>query len=111
MPPRGRSNPARTEHHARALRLSRYDQVAGLLLSSLLVLGVATLVLFLIWLSTRVTWRTEAVPVTVLEDVGGGGSGQVLGSEQQFEEPSPTEVRQPTAEVSVAQSLDSIATV
>ena len=111
MPPRSRSNPTRTEQHARALRLSRYDQVAGLLLSSLLVLGVATLVLFLIWLSTRVTWKTQAVPVTVLEDVGGGGSGTVLGSEQQFEEPSPTEVRQPTAEVSVAQSLDSIATV
>ncbi len=111
MPKGGHSNQARTEHQASTLRLSRYDQVAGLLLSSLLVLGVATLLLFLIWLSSRVTWKTEAIPVTVLEDVGGGGSGQVLGSEQQFEEPSPMEVRQPTAEVSVEQSLDSIATV
>jgi hypothetical protein len=83
-----------------------------MLLSSLLVLGVATLVLFLIWLSSRVTWKsTQAVPVTVLEDVGGGGSGTVLGSEQQFEEPSPAEVQQPTTDVSVVQSLDSIATV
>ncbi len=72
---------------------------------------VVTLVMFLVWLSSRVTWVTPAVPVTVLEDVGGGGSGQVLGSEQQFEEPSPSEVREPTSGVSVEQSLESIATV
>jgi hypothetical protein len=97
--------------HAGTLRVSRYDQVASGLVASLLVLGVVTLVMFLIWLSSRITWETPAVPVTVLEDVGGGGSGTVLGSEQQFEEPSPSEVREPAVGVSVEQSLESIATV
>lgn len=94
------------------LRVSRYDQVAGMLLSSLLVLGVVTLLMFLIWISGRLFWVTPAVPVMVLEDVGGGGSGQVLGSEQQFEEPAPQEVQQqPVAEISVEQTLQSVSTV
>jgi len=107
----GLTNSRRAIKQPGSLRLSRYDQVAGLLLATLLVLGVVTLLMFMIWLSSRLFWVAPAVPVTVLEDVGGGGSGQVLGSEQQFEEPTPQEVRQPTAEVSVQQTLESIATV
>jgi hypothetical protein len=99
-------------HHVGSLRVSRYDQVAGILLASLLVLGSITLLMFFVWLSSRLVWEAKAVPVTVLEDVGGGGSGTVLGSEQQFEEPSPTEVRQTAAEqVSVEQTLNAISTV
>src|SRR5947208_16390581 len=95
-----------------ALRVSRYDRVAGILLSTLLVFGSITLLMFFVWLSSRLVWEAKAVPVTVLEDVGGGGSGTVLGSEQQFEEPSPTEVQQTAAEqVSVEQTLNSISTV
>src|SRR5438552_3788337 len=97
---------------AGSLRVSRYDQVAGILLSTLLVFGCITLLMFFVWLSSRLVWEAKAVPVTVLEDVGGGGSGTVLGSEQQFEEPSPTEVQQTAAEqVSVEQTLNSISTV
>jgi hypothetical protein len=98
--------------HVGSLRVSRYDQVAGILLSSLLVFGSITLLMFLVWLSSRLVWEAKAVPVTVLEDVGGGGSGTALGSEQQFEEPSPAEVRQTAAEqVSVEQTLNSISAV
>src|SRR5262245_34023969 len=98
--------------HVGSLRVSRYDQVAGILLSSLLVFGSITLLMFFVWLSSRLVWQAKAVPVTVLEDVGGGGSGTVLGSEQQFEEPSPSEVQQTAAEqVPVEQSLNSISTV
>src|SRR3954462_208654 len=94
------------------LRISRYDQVAGMLLSTLMVLGVVTLLMFLVWLSGRLFWVTPGVPVMVLEDVGGGGSGQVLGSEQQFEEPTPQEVQpQPVAQISVEQTLQSVSTV
>jgi hypothetical protein len=108
----GLSRSSRPISHGRSLRVSRYDQVAGMLLSTLLVLGVVTLLMFLIWLSSRLFWVAPAVPVTVLEDVGGGGSGQVLGSEQQFEEPTAQEVQQqPAAEVSVEQTLQSVSTV
>src|SRR5262245_39020287 len=111
MAPRRPSNSLHIRQEAGTLRASRYDQVASMLVATLLVLGTVTLLMFLIWLSSRITWETPAVPVTVLEDVGGGGSGQVLGSEQQFEEPSPSEVREVATGVPVEQSLDSIATV
>ncbi|HEX5102292.1 MAG TPA: hypothetical protein VFV87_00675, partial [Pirellulaceae bacterium] len=65
-------------HGTRAtpLGVSRYDQVAGLLVAVLVLLGFITLMMFLIWLSTRMFWVAPAVPVTLL-DVGGGGSGQL----------------------------------
>ncbi len=98
-----------------ALRASRYDQVASLLLACLLVFGCITVLMFFIWLSRRILITRPAVPVTVLEDVGGGGSGQVLGTEQQFEEPSPQEASQAattsSAAVSLEQSLNAVATV
>ena len=95
-----------------SLRVSRYDRVAGTLLSSLLVFGSVTVLMFFVWLSSRLVWEAKAVPVTVLEDVGGGGSGTALGSEQQFEEPSPGEVRQTAAEqVSLEQTLSAVSTV
>jgi hypothetical protein len=96
------------------LRASRYDQVASGLVVSLIVFGLVTLLMFLIWLSNRLTYATPAVPVTVLEDVGGGGSGQTLGSEQQFEEPSPAEVQSISStavEATNEQTLNSISAV
>jgi len=98
---------------ATGLRVSRFDQVSGMLLTTLLVLGSVTVLMFLIWLSNRLIFVTPAVPVTVLEDVGGGGSGTMLGStEQSLDEPSPEEFRgvAPT-EVSVAQTIESVASV
>src|SRR5262245_52712784 len=112
MASRGKVNIRQGDRAAGTLRVSRYDQVAGILLSTLLVFGSITLLMFFVWLSSRLVWQAKAVPVTVLEDVGGGGSGTVLGSEQQFEEPSPAEVQQTTAEqIPVEQSLSSISTV
>lgn len=62
----------RREQRARELRVSAYDNVAGLLLSLLILLSLSVLVLFVIWLSSRVFAVPQPVPV-VLEDVGGGG--------------------------------------
>jgi hypothetical protein len=92
------------------LRVSRYDQVAGGVLALLLVLGFVTLMMFLVWLSNRLFWVSHAVPVTVLEDVGGGGSGQVFGGEQQFEEPSPEEFRE-VQDTPLTETIDSIASI
>jgi hypothetical protein len=73
------------------LRVSAYERVAGWLLAWLIVLGTSTLILFLIWLTSRRYRLVPAVPVTVLEDVGGGGQGLVAG-ESVWEEPSPQEL-------------------
>lgn len=94
-----------------SLRVSRYDQVAAILLAILLVMGTITALMALIVFADRLFWVTPAVPVTVLEDVGGGGSGSVLGSEQAFEEPTAAEAPQSGVQTPVEQSLASVAAV
>lgn len=93
------------------LRVSRYDQVAGMLLATLMVMGTVTVLMTLILFANRLFRPKVAPPVTVLEDVGGGGSGTVLGSEQQFEEPSAAEVPQSGIQLPVDQELQSVAGV
>ena len=45
-----------------SLRLSRYDQVAGMLLATLLVMGTVTALMALILFADRLFWVTPAVP-------------------------------------------------
>jgi hypothetical protein len=95
-----------------SLRVSRYDQVAGMLLATLLVMGTITALMALILFADRLFWVTPAVPVMVLEDVGGGGSGTVLGSEQAFEEPTAAEAPpQAGIQVPAEQALETVAAV
>jgi hypothetical protein len=93
------------------LEVSRYDQVAGSLLAVLIVLGFVTLMMFVLWLSSRMFLLRPPVSVEVLEDVGGGGSGENLaGSQQELQEPSPEEVQQ-VEEPSVTDSINSISSI
>jgi len=109
VPPRKDSQTSQPQSGS-TLRVSRYDQVVGGVLALLMVLGFVTLMMFLVWLSNRLFWVSRAAPVTVLEDVGGGGSGQVFGGEQQFEEPSPEEFRE-VQDTPLTETIDSIASI
>jgi len=76
------------------LRTSSHDQVSGLLLSVLGLLGFATALMLIVWFTSRFVWtHTVAVPVQILEDVGGGGSGSggTGAEEKELEEPKPEE--------------------
>jgi hypothetical protein len=95
------------DRRVESLRISRYDQTSGLLLTVLLTLGTITLLMFLIWLSSRTVWVSPAVPVTVLEDVGGGGSGNMAPAEREIEEPPTSEVQE-MVEQPITQTLDEI---
>ena len=95
---------------ATELRVSRYDQVSAMLVAVLVIFGFITLMMFLIWLSTRMFWVTPPVAVTMLEDVGGGGSGQLTGGERDFEEPNPEEINE-VVDPPIEQSLQSITAV
>jgi hypothetical protein len=92
------------------LRVSRYDQVAGLLVAVLVVLGFITVMMFLVWLSSRIFWVQPAVAVTVLEDVGGGGAGQLATGQQDLEEPNPEELQELT-EPPIEQTIQAISSV
>lgn len=92
------------------MSVSWYDQVSGMLLAVLVILGFVTALMFLVWLSTRLMWRRPVAVVQVLEDVGGGGSGDNLAaSEQGFEEPLVEEL--PPTEPPVETTLESISAV
>lgn len=80
-----------------------------MLVALLLILGFITLMMFLIWLSTRIFWVAPPVPVTLL-DVGGGGSGQVVGGEKELEEPNPEEITE-LVDPPIEQSLEAISSV
>lgn len=103
--PSDQSRPGRPE----GLSVSRYDQVSGMLVALLVILGFITVMMFLIWLSTRVFWVAPPVAVTLL-DVGGGGSGQVTGAERDLEEPNPEEINE-MVEPPIEQTLESITAV
>lgn len=73
------------------LRVSAYDNVAGLLLALLILIGLAVVLLFVIWLSSRVFAVPQAVPV-VMEDVGGGREDGVLGESLELDAPDAEEI-------------------
>jgi len=53
------------------LRVNSFDRVSSLLLALVLLLGVAVLILLVVWLSSRMFLRQEAVPVE-FEQIGSG---------------------------------------
>jgi hypothetical protein len=91
-----------------ALDVSAYDRVSSMLVTVLIMLGVVVLLMFLVWLSMTFKYNPPIVPVTVVEELGGGGSGNgAPGAEQQLEEVSPDEV-QDLQEVSVDQAIQAV---
>jgi len=99
------------------MQVSTYDQVAGGLIAILTIFGFVISMMFVIWASSRI-WFPEqpAIPVMVLEDVGGGGSGSGTGGtgestdQQQFEEPSSQELAE-VSDAKIEQTLDAISLV
>jgi len=55
------------------MRVSRYDQVAGMLISLLILIGCAVGIMFIIWLTMTLVFRQKAVPIKLIENVAGRG--------------------------------------
>lgn len=101
---------AAAANHPVNLRTSLHDQVSSLLLSCLWLMGFVTVLMFLLWLTTRFVWSTPPVPLEMLQDVGGGGSGDSVSEEDaEFEEPAADEAadfKEPDPEQSLAMLTD-----
>jgi hypothetical protein len=100
------------------LEVSRYDQVAGSLVSTLVVMGVLVAAMFVLWLASLPVRIPTAAPVRVLEDVGGGGFGDSFtpGMQREFFEPTSDEVPLPpstetTSMESITSSLAAVSSV
>jgi len=91
-----------------SLNVSSQERASSMVVALLVLLGLIVLLMFLVWLSSRLQHMPTAVPVTVVDDLGGGGSGAgTPGGEQSFEEVSPEEV-QDLQEVNVEQTLQAV---
>lgn len=74
-----------------ALRASRYDQVAGILVALLIMIGVAVAGMFIVWLTATLVFRTRSVPVRLVENVPGRGD-HAEGFERDLEAPGMEEM-------------------
>ncbi|QDU93091.1 hypothetical protein [Lignipirellula cremea] len=71
--------------------VSNYDRVAGLLLALLALLGLTVTLLFLVWLTTILQFKTKAVPVEYIPELGGRGAA-AAGVARDLEEPGMEEL-------------------
>lgn len=55
------------------MRVSRYDQVAGMLVSLLILIGCAVAIMFIIWLTMTLVFKQRAVPIKLVENAAGRG--------------------------------------
>lgn len=55
------------------MRVSRYDQVAGMLISLLILIGCAVGIMFVIWLTMTLVFTQAAVPIKLVENAAGRG--------------------------------------
>jgi hypothetical protein len=90
------------------LRTNAYDQVSGMLVALLLLVGFGTLILFLIWASKQVWFVQRPLAISLVEeDPGGGGNGAPMTNDLQ--EPVPEEIEQvedPPIEVTIEAITD-----
>src|SRR4051812_18638087 len=93
--------------HAAKLSVSPQDHASSIILVLLLSLGTLVVMMFGVWLSSRLRYEVPAMPVVMVDDLGGGGGGKGTApgiGDQQLEEVSPEEVKD-LQEVSVDQSM------
>lgn len=100
------SQPSRRESSSRridaGLRVSGYDRLASLLISLLLLLGLAVVCLLTIWMSFRLFPRPKSVPVQLAEV--GGNRGGVAGDSRELNSPDPVPL---DAQAATAEDLPS----
>lgn len=70
-----------------ALRSNRYDQVASLIVTMLIILGLLVFCMFIAWLGTRVFVTKLAVAVP-LQQVGGGITDGIVGESMELNSPT-----------------------
>lgn len=93
------------------LRVSSYDRVASLLIALLILVGTVVLILFAIWLTSRVFLHQEAVPVelvTVGEGDGLDAGGMNLDQPTEEEIGLETDLETPAVEQTLATIADAV---
>lgn len=83
--------------------VSRYDRAASLMVSLLILIGFAVAIMFLIWLTSKLVFRPQPVPVKLVENIAGRGDNPA-GYERDIEAPGFEELpdlREPELEAAL----------
>ena len=81
------------DHEAGGLKVSTYDKATGFLIATLILVGGTVLLLFIVWLTTRITFRQMALPVVLVEEPAGRGEA-AEGYASDLEEPGLEELEE-----------------
>jgi hypothetical protein len=95
------------------MRVSAYDNVASLLITLIILIGVTVAILFIIWLTTTLVFRQKSVPVKLVENVAGRGD-HAEGFERDLEAPGleeMPELQEPQLEASLEAVTDAVTAV
>lgn len=80
-----------TAHRSVNFEPSRYDKVAAMLVTALILVGATAVALVIVWATTRI-WRTTVLPeVELIEEIAGRGDA-AMGSARDLEEPGQEEI-------------------
>ncbi len=108
--PTSQAKPAGRQPNLReyGMRLSAYDRAAGMLIALLWLIGIAVLILLVLWFTSKILGSQAAVPVT-MEEIGTGEGS--LGDSQEFDTPAGEEVEfeEPDLQETLAAVADAVA--
>jgi hypothetical protein len=96
-----------------ALGVSRYDKVAGILVALLIMIGVAVVGMFIVWLTATIRFTSHSVPVKLIENVPGRGD-HAEGFERDLEAPGMEEMpelAEPQLEATMEAMTDAVSNV
>lgn len=91
-----RSKSAVERPPARLAGTTRYDDVAALIVSLLILLGVAVGVMFFIWLGSKLSVHTRTVPVTLQAEPTGGVASGTSAEGMMLDAPTVQEIQRET---------------
>lgn len=95
------------------MHVSRFDQVASLVVALLIMVGVAVVGMFIIWLTATLVFKSRSVPVKLVENVPGRGE-HAEGFERDLEAPGMEEMpelAEPQLEVAMEAMTEAVSSV
>lgn len=87
--------------HEKQLRVERYDQVASMLVALLIMVGMAVLLMFIVWLTGQLSFSKTPIPVELLEYAGRGDHAEGLERDEEIGTEELEEMYEPQVEASL----------
>jgi hypothetical protein len=92
------------------LRVERYDQVASMLVALLIMVGMAVLLMFIVWLTGQLSFSKTPIPVELLEYAGRGDHAEGLERDEEIGLEELEEIYEPQVEASLEAITDVVST-